>query len=210
MSRILLVVTVLAWPGLIFVPAPWVLPGTAIGPLPALGYGAGWLVGLGLATSLFCAFVLMASSSRISDKLTSFGALVALATAPLNLWLWALIAVGSFDRDVQLARHRDGYQAMSDACQRAQTLPTMAERRHAVDSLPHPPDGWDLSDNCADLASEVIAFTRDGRCPRSVPQDGCRCGGQEWPKDRPDCKGGALCVRTPGADESSAALECSR
>jgi hypothetical protein len=209
LSRVVLAVSVVAWCALLWAPVPWILPGTS--PMfSAFGYGAGWVIPFGALVVIFSLISLAASSPRGSQGLTDAGVVTAVVGAPVNAWLWCIIVIGSFDPSVVLARHDDEYRAMADACLNAGTLRTMAERRQAVDVLPTPPDEWTASTTCTDLAFEVASFERDRRCPRSLPNDPCQCGPQQWPTDRPSCeRGTVLCARVPGdSDESATRLQC--
>lgn len=208
--RGVLAISLLAWFGLLLAPVPWILPGTPTGPLPSLGYGAGAIIIFGGIVALLLGLALAASWSRASQALTLTGVFVAAAASPINVWLWALIVIGTFDRTVVLARHHDEYSAMAENCRSALSLPTMAERRRAADVLPKPPDDWMFLDTCNSLAFEVGAFDRNTRCPRFLPRDSCVCGHQQWPEDRPACdRGSVICARVPGdTDESGTRFQC--
>lgn len=197
--RILALCSALAWPALLFVPVPWVLPGTNTWVLPTLGYGAFILLPIGLF-------------GFVVGALGAIGVKPWLMTAlglPLALWPWGLVLAGSLDRQVQLARQSQHSRALSEACQRARLSPRMSDRGAAVQSLARPPEDWTEQTSCLDLEFETKAFEQTGACPRWLPADACRCGAQDWPKNSPPCDGGVICQRTPGQPyDTTGELRC--
>lgn len=200
MPRVLALIAALAWPALLFAPAPWVLPGTNTWVLPSLGYGAAILLPVGVL-------------GVVAGVLGAFGVkpwLTMSLSVALAAWPWGLVIAGSLDRQVQLARQSQQLHAVSDSCRRANTSRRMSDRRAALSSIDLPPDDWAESSACSDLVFETKAFEQTKACPRWLPDDECHCGDQTWPKSAPPCDGGVICARVPGQPyDTTGELRCS-
>jgi hypothetical protein len=193
---------------LLSAPVPWAVAGAptlSIAVLDGGGYALGYTLVGSIVASLGAALCVLAPWRPVR----AFAWLVAGAALVVALWMWSVVAVGTFHRPTVLFRNRDRYRGWDDACRAAMTAPTMRERRASAKELPMPPDDWMEDVACRGLRAEVEAFDTANACPRSLPTDACRCGRMEWPTQRPPCDAGVECWRIPGdAEEVSTRLEC--